>query len=61
MNDGDVFTVGKPTTGSTVSGKILNQGREDKVLVVKYKNKIRYKKTRGHRQHFTEVQIEKIS
>ena len=47
--------------GAKVEAKILKQGRAKKVTVVKYKPKIRYKKTTGHRQLFTEIQIEKIS
>ena len=47
--------------GAKVEAKILKQGKAKKVTVVKYKPKIRYKKTTGHRQLFTEIQIEKIS
>jgi large subunit ribosomal protein L21 len=47
--------------GAEVLGKILEQGRGDKTIVFKYKSKIRYKVKRGHRQHFTEVEIKKIS
>jgi len=47
--------------GAKVEVKILKQGKSKKVSVVKYKRKTRYKKTTGHRQLFTEIQIEKIS
>ncbi|MBI3626920.1 bL21 family ribosomal protein, partial [Candidatus Uhrbacteria bacterium] len=44
-----------------VSGSILKQGREDKITVIKYKRKIRYRRKIGHKQPFTQVQIEKIA
>lgn len=43
-----------------VAGKILKQERADKVLVMKYHNKTRYRRKRGHRQYFTEVEITSI-
>jgi large subunit ribosomal protein L21 len=62
LADGQEIKIGKPAlTGTKVSGKILKQGRAVKVTVVKYKSKTRYKRTHGHRQNFTEVQIEKIA
>ena len=54
-------TVGTPTLGEKVEGKITAQTKDDKVTVVKYKNKIRYKKTVGHRQQVTKVEILKIA
>ncbi|MEA3295912.1 MAG: 50S ribosomal protein L21 [Patescibacteria group bacterium] len=44
-----------------VVGKVLEQGKDKKVIVFKYKAKKRYKVKRGHRQPFTEVEITKIS
>ena len=46
--------------GAKVEAKILQQGKAKKVTVVKYKPKIRYKKTTGHRQLFTQIEIVKI-
>lgn len=43
-----------------VTGRVIKAGRADKVLVVRYKQKSRYHKKRGHRQPFTSVKIEKI-
>lgn len=43
-----------------VVGKILKQGRGDKVIVFKYKAKKRYQKKAGHRQLFTEIEIKEI-
>jgi len=53
--------IGKPTLGELVEGKVLDHGQAKKVTVIKYKNKIRYKRTLGHRQQFTKVEINKIS
>lgn len=58
---GGGLKVGTPhVEGATVSGKVLKQGKAKKVMVVKYKRKTRYLRRRGHRQPFTEVQIESI-
>lgn len=53
--------IGKPLVeGAEVVGKILRQGRGKKVIVFRYRSKTRYKKKKGHRQPFTEVEIAKI-
>lgn len=53
--------IGTPVVkGAKVVGKILKQSKAKKVIVFKYKPKTRYKKKAGHRQFFTEVEIEKI-
>jgi large subunit ribosomal protein L21 len=50
--------IGKPFLGDVkISGKVLKHGREDKVIVFRYKSKTRRKKKKGHRQSFTEVEI----
>ena len=46
--------------GAKVIGKVVEQGKEEKIIVFKYKPKTRYKKKQGHRQLFTEVEILKI-
>lgn len=59
--DGNI-TVGKPVIeGATVTGKVLGQGKEKKVIVFKYKAKKDYRRKQGHRQPYTKVQIEKIN
>lgn len=60
--DGKTVNVGMPTVkGAKVSAEVLEQGKADKVRVIKFKNKIRYKRVRGHRQPFTKVKITKIA
>ena len=43
-----------------VIGKILEKGKNKKVIIFKYKPKKRYQVKKGHRQLFTEVEIIKI-
>lgn len=60
--DGDEVEIGKPfLKDKKVKAKILEHGKNKKVLVVKYKPKTRYKRRRGHRQMFTGIQIQQIS
>ncbi|MCD4761979.1 50S ribosomal protein L21 [bacterium] len=59
-SDAKEVNIGKPLLGSIVEAKITEQGRDKKVTVVKYKNKTRYLRTKGHRQSFTKVLISEI-
>jgi len=43
-----------------VIGKVLKQGKNEKVIIFKYKPKKRYQRKMGHRQPFTEVEITEI-
>jgi large subunit ribosomal protein L21 len=54
--------IGEPLVeGASVTGMLKSQGKSDKVLVFKYKKKKQYRRTRGHRQQYSEVLIEKIN
>jgi len=57
---GSKLELGKPVLAESVEAKVLRQGKAKKVLVVKFKNKIRYKRVQGHRQAFTELEITKV-
>jgi large subunit ribosomal protein L21 len=60
VQDGDV-KVGAPfLEGAKVTGKVLKQGKEKKIIVYKYKSKATYRRKQGHRQPYTKVSIEKI-
>lgn len=59
-DDGKLTEVGTPTTGGKVTGKVLEAGKDDKKVVIRYKQKSRYFKKRGHRQPYIKVLIEKI-
>lgn len=53
--------VGTPwVPGARVVARIVQQGRGRKVVVFKYKPKVRYRRKRGHRQPFTALRIERI-
>jgi large subunit ribosomal protein L21 len=59
--ENDNVKIGTPTLkDEKVEGKILKQGREKKKIVFKYHSKTRYRKKKGHRQHYTLVEITKI-
>lgn len=58
--NGEVVT-GTPTVqGAQVVAEVVSHGRERKKTVFKYKNKTRYRRKRGHRQHFTSLLIKDI-
>ena len=52
--------LGQPSLGELVEGKVIEQGRHDKISVIKFKNKTRYKRNVGHHQPFTKVEITKV-
>ncbi|MBI5401708.1 50S ribosomal protein L21 [Candidatus Wolfebacteria bacterium] len=53
--------IGTPyVSGAKVEGKVLKQARDKKKIVFKYHSKTRYRKKKGHRQNYTEVEITKI-
>lgn len=59
--DGDV-TVGSPTVkGAKVVAKIEDEAKGDKILVFKYKRKVRFRRKNGHRQWFSRVSITGIT
>jgi large subunit ribosomal protein L21 len=58
--DGDV-TLGTPTVeDATVEARVLDHVKGDKVIVFKKKRRKRYRKKRGHRQQYTQIQIESL-
>lgn len=59
---GDEVKVGAPTVeGASVTGKVVEQGRDKKIIVFKFKKRKNYRRKQGHRQPFTKVTIEKIN
>jgi len=62
VNKDGSTVVGSPVVaGATVSAKILKHGKAKKIIVFKYKSKKNYRRKQGHRQPYTQVQIEKIN
>jgi large subunit ribosomal protein L21 len=59
--DGPEVEVGSGALdGVSVTARVLEHGRGAKIIVFKKKRRKGYKKTSGHRQDFTAVQIESI-
>ena len=60
--DGATTTIGAPfVAGAKVSATVLSHGRADKVMIFKFRRRKHYRKTQGHRQSFTEIQIDTIA
>ena len=61
LKDKDTTTVGTPTVaGAKVKAELLASEKADKVTVFKFKRRIKYRRTRGHRQDYSEIKIKKI-
>jgi len=59
--DGSEVLIGTPyLKDKNVFAKLLKQGRHDKKIVFRYHSKTRYRKKKGHRQPYTELEILKI-
>ena len=59
--DGESTTIGAPLiAGATVNATVVSHGRADKVMIFKFRRRKHYRKTQGHRQSFTEIQIGEI-
>lgn len=60
--DGDKVSVGTPeVSGATVTAKIVEESKADKVTSIRYKSKKRVHKVHGHRQVQTSITIDKIT
>lgn len=60
--DGGKVTVGNPTIeGAKVTATSRGEAKGDKVVVFKYKSKVRYRKKAGHRQIYTTLAINSIN
>jgi len=57
FSDGNTVEAGTPYLNMTVTGKIVESGKGEKVIVYKYKSKKNYRKKQGHRQPYTLVEI----
>jgi len=56
--DGDALRMGAPlVAGASVRAKVLRHGRGEKVRIFKLKRRKHYRKSQGHRQNFTEIEI----
>jgi large subunit ribosomal protein L21 len=59
--DGDKVSIGTPLVkGAKVSATVVNHGRGDKVRIFKMRRRKQSMKHQGHRQNFTEIQVNEI-
>jgi len=62
IGDGDEVTVGTPVVaGATVSGTVLGEELGPKLVIFKFKQKVKYRRRTGHRQHLLRVRIDEIN
>ena len=62
VGEGESVKVGTPLlAGSKVKATVLLQAKDKKIRIVKFRRRQNYRRTQGHRQHFTLVEITGIS
>ncbi len=60
--DGDDITIGTPTIASAkVVAEVIAHGRAKKVEIIKFRRRKHHQKRTGHRQNFTQIQIQNIN
>jgi large subunit ribosomal protein L21 len=59
-NEANELVLGDALRSARVRGKIASHGRGDKIIVFKFKRKKQYKRTIGHRQNYTRVEVQEI-
>ena len=61
VSDGDKTTVGAPTvSGFTIAAEIVEQFRDEKVIIFKKRRRQNYRRKNGHRQNLTKIKITDI-
>jgi large subunit ribosomal protein L21 len=62
IGDGDEVTIGTPVVvGASVSATVIGEALGPKLVIFKFKQKVKYRRRTGHRQHMTRVRIEAIN
>lgn len=62
VGEGDSVKVGTPTvSNASVTAKVIDHGRADKVKILKFRRRKHHMKRMGHRQNYTEVEITGIN
>jgi large subunit ribosomal protein L21 len=60
--DGENVVIGTPTVaGATVTASVVSEGRHKKIRIFKMRRRKHYQKHQGHRQNYTEIQIDAIN
>jgi large subunit ribosomal protein L21 len=61
FSDGENVNIGRPVLDNVaVKGHIVEQGKDKKIIVFKYKRRKRYRRKLGHRQQYTAIKIDSI-
>lgn len=61
IGDGDNTVIGQPTVeGARVKVTVVEQGRDKKIMVFKYRQRTNFRRMRGHRQYFTRLRVDEI-
>ena len=61
IKNNDDAVVGNPyIENAKIQAEVLGHGKDDKVLIYKYKRRTKYRRTQGHRQDYSEIKINKI-
>jgi large subunit ribosomal protein L21 len=61
VSNGETGVTGAPyVIGASVSARVLEQGRDKKILIVKMRRRKHYRRRQGHRQYQTQIEITKI-
>lgn len=56
--DADKVSLGAPLlSGASVRAKVIGHGRADKVRIFKMRRRKHYRKSQGHRQNYTEIEV----
>ncbi len=61
QDDGSTIIGSPKINQATVTAEVLGDGQAKKVVIQKFKSKIRYRRKRGHRQQFTKVKIKAVN
>ncbi|MFW9606377.1 MAG: 50S ribosomal protein L21 [Pseudomonas sp.] len=62
VSNGEDLKIGAPVVeGATVTAEVINQGRHDKIRIIKFRRRKHHMKRQGHRQWFTEIKITGIN
>lgn len=62
IGSGESVTVGAPmVANASVTARVLDHGRGNKVRIIKFRRRKHYRKQQGHRQNYTELEITGIS
>ena len=61
LKDKNEVIIGTPfVENASIEAEVVGAGKDDKILIYKYKRRTKYRRTQGHRQDFTEIKINKI-